>query len=226
MAKVIRETAFYNESYKRRNYFRYPQWLYGPYVSSLIAFSGVKRGDSLLDIGCGQGFFSYLFFKQHIKVFGVDLSDTGVNEARNQYGKFGITFAVADITTANFPKPFDCVFVRSCSLYNSDAFAVDESTTVNLLRHLKPGGMFIFVYNSNFSSRKSPTWRYHSLGDVKKHFSSFGNVDIFCVNKVTTFLCRRYSFNRFVTRLNMLLSKMSGCGGELVCILRKPSLGP
>src|SRR5262249_17258509 len=126
------------------------------------------------------------------------------------------------IETASFPEPFDCVFVRSCSLYNTDTFPQQKEVSSNFLRHLKSRGTFIFVYNSNFSSKASPTWRYHSLTDVKRHFSDYTGAKIFFLNRITTYLLRRYSLTPFATRLNILLSKVSGMGGDLICILTKP----
>jgi len=48
---------FYNAGYKQQNYFCYRSWIHGPYVLSLIAFCDLKKGTSVLAIGCGQGFF-------------------------------------------------------------------------------------------------------------------------------------------------------------------------
>ena len=222
MAAQTGKPDFYNESYKRQNYFHYPSWIYAPYVSSLIAFCGLEKGASILDVGCGQGFFSYLFGKHGMKVHGIDTSETGIRAAQNLYGRLGITFSVADIQTASFPEQFDCIFVRSCSLYNTDAFPFQKEVTCSLLRHLKSSGTFIFAYNSTFSSKVSPTWRYHSLEDVKQHFSSYNNAQIFFLNKLTTILTRKYSFSPFVTHMNVLLSKVSGMGGDLICILKEP----
>lgn len=213
--------SFYNETYKRPNYFRYQSWLYEPYVSSLIAFSGLKKGASVLDIGCGQGFFSYLFSKQGMKVHGVDMSETGISVAQETYGKLGITFAVSDVETVRFQEKFDCIFVRSCSLYNTPTFPRNSDVTNNLLKHLKVGGTFIFAYNSNFSSKESPSWRYHSFEEVRQHFVGYPGARIFFLNKFTTCLLHAHSFTSLASRVNVLLSKVSGVGGDLVCILQK-----
>jgi SAM-dependent methyltransferase len=224
MSADIGKSDFYNKSYQRGNYFRYPTWIYAPYVSSLIAFCGLEKGGSVLDVGCGQGFFSYLFSKQGMRVHGIDISETGIRAAEILYERFGITFAVSDIKTAVFTKQFDCIFVRSCSLYNSATFPLQNEITDNLLSHLKVGGTFIFAYNSNFSSRLSPKWRYHSLEDVHQHFRCYSNAKIFFLNKITTCILRKYSINPFITRLNTFLSRTSGVGGDLVCILKKTTV--
>jgi SAM-dependent methyltransferase len=213
---------FYNESYKKTNYFGYWTWLYAPQVSGLVAFCGLKRGDSVLDVGCGQGVFSYLFSKHGLRVHGVDISETGIRAAERLYGRLGITFSVADIRTATFPEQFDCVFVRSCSLYNNDVFPVHKEDTRKFLKQLKTNGSFIFAYNSTFASKTSPTWRYHSLEDVKQHFSEYPSAKTFFLHRMTPLLLRKYSLTPFATRLNILLSKASGTGGDLICILKEP----
>jgi SAM-dependent methyltransferase len=212
---------FYNEAYKKRNYFQYSTWLYAPYISSLIAFCGLRQGASILDVGCGQGLFSYLFSRFGMKVHGIDSSEAGVRAAENLYGRFGAMFSVADAQCATFSVPFDCIFVRSCSLYNKETFAFQKEVTQNLLKHLKNQGIFIFAYNSNFSSKASPKWRYHSLADVKQHFSDYLDAKFFFVNKLTLYFLRGYAFMPTITSANILLSKIAGIGGDLVCVFKK-----
>jgi SAM-dependent methyltransferase len=216
------QEEFYNQSYKQRNFFRYPTWIYAPYISSLIKFCNLKKGDSILDVGCGQGFFSYLFSRHGLRVLGVDLSETGIRTAESSYRGADLKFAVRDINTASFREQFDSIFVRSCSLYNTDDFSFRSDVTENLLQHLKPGGTFIFAYNSNFADKPSPKWRYHSFEDVQSHFSQYPNAGYFFVNKMSACLFRTRSFTDLATRFNILVSEISGIGGELICIFKKP----
>jgi len=217
-----RPVDFYNEAYKRQHYFRYADWIYTPYISSLTAVCGLKKGQSVLDVGCGQGFFSQMFSRCGMKVHGIDISEAGVSAARALYGAAGITFSVAEAQAVALSEQFDCVFVRSCSLYNTESFTSQKSVSRNLFRYLKPDGTFIFVYNSNFSSKPSPEWRYHSLSDVKQHFSDCPDPKIFFANRMAIYFLRRYSFTTFVTRLSIFLSRITRTGGDLICILRKP----
>src|SRR2546428_3652923 len=104
----------YDIKYRGQNCFRYREWLYAPYVSSLIDFCGLPQGSSVLHVECGQECFSYLFHNHGMKVSGIDVSETGIRTAKKVYGRFGITFVVADIHAVVFPERFDCMFVRSC----------------------------------------------------------------------------------------------------------------
>ncbi len=210
----------YDKKYERANYFKYKEWLYARYAPSLISFCHLPTGSSILDVGCGQGFFCHLFSKCGMKVHGIDVSETGIRQARNVYGHLGIEFEVMDINTASFPSKFDCIFVRSCSLYNTHEFRNDSNPTSTLLQHLREDGIFIFAYYSKLSSKRSPTWRYHSFQDVQKHFAGYRNAQIFFSSRLDTLFFGRHAFKSLSTRMNLLLSKMLGLGGDLICILK------
>jgi 2-polyprenyl-3-methyl-5-hydroxy-6-metoxy-1,4-benzoquinol methylase len=212
----------YDNKYTVHNYFRYYEWLYRPYISSLISYCEMPRGASVLDVGCGQGFFSYLLNQLGMRVQGIDISESGVRAARQAYGKCGIVFEVADIETAQLQKQFDCVFVRSCSLYNTATFPMSEAVTDKLLSHVKSNGTFIFLYNTNFSRQKSVSWRYHSLADLRNHFDKYTDPRLFFSSRIDARILGKRAFSPFFTRANMLASRTCGTGGDLICVLKKP----
>jgi SAM-dependent methyltransferase len=215
----------YDENYKRPNYFHYSQGLYEPLIASLVSFCRLKAGASVLDVGCGQGFFSFLLAKRGLKVHGVDLSEIGIAEAQHRYADLPIRFTVADILKTSFPELFDCVFVRSCSLYNIDGFPTQRAFTDRLLELLKPGGTLIFVYNSTFRSEVGATWRHHSMAAVREHFSPYPGARIYFVNKLTHLFWRRLSLSRTATGCNAMLTRLLHKGGDFVCILEKRTGG-
>ena len=211
----------YNEKYRNKNYFNYEGWRYARYVSSLVSFCRLREGASVLDVGCGQGFFSHLLAKNGMSVYGIDISETGIHEARASYGHLGIKFEVADFRCAQFPAKFDCIFVRACSLYNTKQFPLDKEPTQTLLRLLRDGGVFIFLYGSNFSSKSSPNWRYHSLRDVSEHFARYPHAQTFFSTKIDTIIFGKFTFSRFLTSANAILSRVLGIGGDLICVFEK-----
>ena len=216
------KTVYYNIEYKEKNFFGYREWIYVPYIKGLIALTGLKRRSTILDVACGQGFFSYLFHKCSMRVYGIDTSEVGIRAAQSAYGSLGIKFVVGDAQAIPFSEKFDCVFTRSCSLYNTDDFPVRFQVTDRILHHVKEGGAFIFAYNTNFShSKKSESWRYHTLSHVKQHFYRYPNAKIFFTCRLDALLMREYAFNLLFTKLNMFLSKVLGLGGDLVCIVKK-----
>lgn len=212
----------YNNVYYQKNYFQYKESLFSSYIKGLVAQADLKIGSTLLDVGCGQGFFSYLFHKCGIRVIGIDISETAIFLAQRIYGNLGIEFIIGDIMNLNFKRKFDCVFTRSFSLYNTHDFPMKHDVTDILLSHVKNGGTFIFAYNTKLSkSKESKYWIYHTFNDVKKHFSCYGNPKIFFINKVDAIMMRKFAFNVLITKINILISKALGLGGDLVCILKK-----
>ena len=211
---------FYNSVYKHGNYFHYQDWLYEPYVKCLIRAADLSPGSSVLDVGCGQGLFSYLFAKNGMHVLGIDLSEIGVQQARGLYQHEDLRFASADALQATFEQHFDCVFVRSCSLYNTQSFPRQSNPTPKLLRHLSKGGVFIFVYNSVISPKINEKWRNHSLSDVKSHFEDFPSSRTFFLSKYLIYGMRQVAFTGFGTACSVALSKMCGLGGDMICLLQ------
>jgi len=209
----------YNTNYSTPNYFGDKRWLYKPFVRALVSEAGLAPGASVLDAGCGQGFFSALIAEEGMDVLGVDLSEVGIEAARRAYGKLA-RFEVGDILQLPADRKFDCVFTRSCSLYNTMGFAEDTSVTDYLLRHVAQGGVLVFDYYTRLSARQiSSTWRYHTLADAGSHFSRYDNARIRFSVRLETRLLGRHSFLPAMSSLSALLSRTTGIGGELVAFV-------
>jgi cyclopropane fatty-acyl-phospholipid synthase-like methyltransferase len=83
----------YNRMYQRANYFGYKEWLYGPYIAAVSAKAGLGPDSRVLDVGCGQGFFSKLLHRTSSNVLGIDLSATGISNARSMYQSQGLEWS-------------------------------------------------------------------------------------------------------------------------------------
>ena len=91
----------YDENYRHENYFRDRTWLYLPFIKALVKKAALRKGFSILDAGCGQGFFTSLFARLGLKATGVDLSVEGIKRATNKYGMCGCLLYTS-------PSPRDC----------------------------------------------------------------------------------------------------------------------
>jgi len=219
---MSRKKEWYNIKYNKENYFGTREWLYRHYISSLVSRSGLKAGSSVLDVGCGQGFFSYLFHKHGLKVYGIDISETGIQVAQSHYGLLGIHFVVGDVRAIPLSMKFDCVFTRACSLYNDKEFPKLQEITDGLLSYVRDGGTFVFAYNTKLNPKqKSKSWMYHTLIDVEKHFSKYSMVKIYVVNRLDMLIFGKYAFNSLFTKLNVSISKSLCIGVEFISILSK-----
>jgi SAM-dependent methyltransferase len=212
----------YNEKYRQSNYFRYRGWLYRPFVKALVGRVGLRPGERLLDAGCGQGFFTWLFAECGINAVGVDISAAGVSAASRWYRSPRVTFEVGDILELRWGNEFDCVFSRSCSLYNSENFETEYEVTDTLLSYVRPGGILIFDYYSRLGGReKTKDWIYHSLDSVRKHFSRYPGAQVYFSPRIETMILGRFAFSQQVADACAWLSLRTGMGGELIAFVPK-----
>jgi SAM-dependent methyltransferase len=210
----------YDEKYRCGSYFRYNRWLFRSFIKALATKARLKDASRILDAGCGQGFFSGLFAELGFKPLGVDISGEAVRTAEREYGSKGATFEVGDVTSLPFFKTFDCVFVRGCSLYNSQSFQRDRTTTDILLKYVRSGGFLIFDYYTKINPRrKSATWTYHSIAETKQHFSVYPGAQVYFSLRFDALLLRRLAFTRVSTVLNAFVSRITGIGGDLVVLI-------
>jgi SAM-dependent methyltransferase len=171
-------------------------------------------------VGCGQGFFTSLFANEGMESLGADLSAEGVAQARNVYGKTGAKFEVGDALRLPYAATFDCVYSRSCSLYNRPDFAEQRAVTDTLLGYVRPGGVLIFDYYTNLCARKQGgSWRYHSMNEARRHFSQYPGSRVYFSLRFDTLLLGSFAFG--LSGLSALGSRISGAGGELVVLVRK-----
>lgn len=211
--------ASYNRNYVQANYFKYKTWLYRPFIKALVKKAGLKKNQRLLDAGCGQGFFTSLFAGCGLKALGVDISAEGVNQAKKNHGD-GLEFEVGDVCNLPYENVFDCVYSRSCSLYNRNNFAEERGVSDALLKYVKPGGVLIFDYYTNLGAReKSESWIYHSAGSAKKHFSHYPGANVYFSLRVDALLLGGFSFS--LSNLNIFASRVTGIGGDLIAIVPK-----
>ena len=70
-------------------------------LPNLLRLMNIKKGEPVLDLACGQGFFSREFFKSGARVIGVDLSDKLVEIAKKESPK-EIDFHVSDASSLPF----------------------------------------------------------------------------------------------------------------------------
>lgn len=212
---------YYDEVYQKDDYFGCREWLYRPYVGALVSFLGLRKGTTILDAGCGQGFFAHLFAQEGMSVFGVDISSVAIEKAKQKYPQLSDRFCVLDLENPSNGPKVDCVFVRCCSLYNTPSFRETSSPTSGLLELLRPNGVLIFAAVTNLS-QTGKSWINHNLADVRSHFRLCGTRhEIYFINKFETLVMGRRSFHKSVTAMNELASRITGLTGDVIVIARK-----
>lgn len=212
----------YNEKYLTPNFFRDRRWLYSPFVKALIRHAGLKSGARLLDAGCGQGLFTSLFAENGLEAVGVDISEVGVSSATKAHEASGAKFRCADIRWLRWENEFDCVFTRSCSLYNTNLIETDLEITEILLSQLRSRGILIFDYHTKLNPRRhSDEWIYHSLSNIRAHFARYAGAEVYFSIRVERMLLPWGGFTARSSHFSTWVSRLTGLGGELLAFIRK-----
>lgn len=107
---------------------------------------GVKKGESLLDLGCGKGSFCNSAFKRGVNVYGVDFSSIALKEAKSFNRK--TNFVLSDASLLPFKDGF---FDYVVCLGSLEHFSDKASALHQINRVLKGDGrVYMFLPNSYF----------------------------------------------------------------------------
>ncbi|MBZ5570900.1 MAG: class I SAM-dependent methyltransferase [Acidobacteriia bacterium] len=218
-------SCYYDEAYRHGKVFSYRRWLYKPFLRALVGKANLRAGCSVLDVGCGQGFFSQLIADLGFKPLGIDLSAEGIRLAEEDYGSTAARFEVGEALSLDHKGEFDCVFARGLSLYNCKNLEQTHEVTKALLEYLRPGGVMIFAYGTILCPRKrSESWMHHSLSDARKYFSSYPGAKVYFSLRIETLLFGSWAFSLPFTFSSALISRIVGVGGDLIALVPRSSL--
>jgi len=98
-----------------QNYDKWYETPFGRYAAEsekklFLKLVDFKKGQSLLDIGCGTGYFSFWFHSLGLKITGIDVSSAMLNAAKSKIKDESIKFIKADASSLPFPdNSFDLV---------------------------------------------------------------------------------------------------------------------
>jgi len=109
-------------------------WKYGKDLVELLA---PKRGERILDLGCGTGHLSRQIADAGAEVIGIDNSPAMITQARANYAD--LRFEIGDGKDFAFPKLFDAVFSNATLHWIKEA----EQLVRCVRRALRPGGRFV-----------------------------------------------------------------------------------
>jgi SAM-dependent methyltransferase len=114
-------------------------------VRHLISSGVLKRGDRVLDLGCGPGLYASRLCENGIKVTGVDISKRSIDYAKKyaRENKLDIKYLCSDFFDIDYINEFDAVLQAYGEL---GTFSDEKRDTllVKILEALKPEGLLIF----------------------------------------------------------------------------------
>jgi len=132
---------------------------------------GDIRGKSLLDLACGDGFYTRRFRTEcHANpVMGIDLSPKQIEraEAIEKREQLGVEFRVGDVLSLNLNREFDIVTAIHLLHYLENEAEI-ELVLAGIHGALSSGGHFVtMIANPEFDLEK------HDPGDSKKKFGYY-----------------------------------------------------
>jgi 2-polyprenyl-3-methyl-5-hydroxy-6-metoxy-1,4-benzoquinol methylase len=144
----------------------------------LLGMLGEVAGQRVLDVGCGNGYFSRMLARRGAKVTGVEPAGTLFEFAAHseKAEPLGIRYRQADICeldarrpAVDLGEPFDAV-VASMVLP-----AVPDWTRAMraCIQQLRPGGRFIFSVNHPCFEQLAATWREHGAYQVSEYLADY-----------------------------------------------------
>ncbi|HGE70737.1 TPA: class I SAM-dependent methyltransferase [Candidatus Poribacteria bacterium] len=216
-------SKYYDDFYSSGDFRHFEQDL--NYIKFLTSLFSDPPNSILLDIGCGKGYWSELFFRCGIgKVIGIDISLSGIRAACQEHPD--CSFIVADARHLSFQKEtFETIFCQGLSLFNTDELLKSREAGLEIVRCLKKNGHLIFATTTNLSGKSIHGWINHKKGDVQNFLISLGCkiehsylIDRLILLRVFKSLVFRDIFSNYIVPSICHLTKLPAC---LICVAKK-----
>ena len=124
-----------------------------------------KKGENILDVGCGEGTLAVEIEKRGAKVIGIDMSQEMVAFSKQK----GIEAYVGSVTALPYTNQFDGVFSNAVLHWVKDA----KGAVQNIAKVLKVGGRFVCEFGAEGNA-------YHLVSTMEEVFTNhpeFGDFD-------------------------------------------------
>ncbi|MBE0643589.1 MAG: class I SAM-dependent methyltransferase [Bacteroidetes bacterium] len=165
---------YYNAFYSAEGFSYYPPAFTKAVLKSLCRKAGVAPGTRVLDVGCATGYYSAILASLGYDVTGIDISETGIQKARERYPD--IRFEVQDATALPYAKgSFDFVFALGVSVANTRDLGELHRWLEHLMGVLTPGGTLALLGGSTLTGAVSEhsDWFNHTWGEIKGFIPSW-----------------------------------------------------
>ncbi|MEK3646118.1 class I SAM-dependent methyltransferase [Aeribacillus sp. FSL M8-0235] len=96
-----------------------------------------KKGERILDLGCGTGDLAWKLYELGVDVVGIDKSENMINQAKAKYP--GLTFEVKDVLNLGYRNEFDAVFSNAVLHW----IKPPKQALINIYQALKENGRFV-----------------------------------------------------------------------------------
>jgi len=113
--------------------------------------NGLIFGGNILDIGCGEGRFTYSYYKYGDIITGIDVSYTAIGRARRYFcdHETKLFFWIHDITKSNLHEDFETIIMSEVLYYITPELW--KATSENIKKSLEKDGQFIISVGQYFT---------------------------------------------------------------------------
>ncbi len=122
------DTSYYHILYKNRD-----QKEARLFMANLVAFLGLKKHDTILDLACGKGRHSLFLNSLGFDVVGSDLSQNSIDYA-NKFSNETLRFVQRDMR-----KPLNIKYDAIFNLFTSFGYFEDDAEDIQVLKNIKNG---------------------------------------------------------------------------------------
>lgn len=106
----------------------------------------LRKNDSLLDVGCGNGFATSVYAKKCKRTVGVDYSKKMIAAARKAFGQNKqLSFNVADVLSLEYKRGLFSAIISTRCLINLTGWEEQKQAIKNMHGILNVGGRLILV---------------------------------------------------------------------------------
>ena len=191
---------------ERPFYYHHQPRLEEAFVRSLLDKHAVRPGATLLDLGCGNGFYANAFAGHGLRVTAVDLSDAVIDYAKRTR-PHPVNWIAGDAFSLPFDGEFDYAFCHFFTFFNAaDDPAAFADYGRAMMRYLKPGGILWFVWHSDLTATRLPPERFSIMNFTLRQLEGLfpdhavTSYAIDGMSRVPRYL-GRFAYNKYVTRL-------------------------
>ena len=174
-AQSVREQWDYNargwDHAQRTGLDHYRTGLHGP---ALVEFAGDVTGKKLLDLGCGEGYFSRQMAEQGASVIGIDLSPNQLKFARERESEQPLGIEYREVNATEIAEEFGEESFDVVTACMSLMDMPEPDRVINAAaKVLRPGGRFVF--SITHPCFQTPYREWHRDDDGNKIALKVGN---------------------------------------------------
>jgi trans-aconitate methyltransferase len=157
------------------------------YGENLVSLLAPKKGERILDIGCGSGQLTAQIAQAGARAVGIDSSPQMIADAKSKFP--GINFFVMDAAGFNFNEPFDAIFSNATLHWVLNK----EGAVESMHKALKKGGRLVaelggkgniktivdqlrqsLVANGFHENADKEVWYFPSIGEYATLLEKYG----------------------------------------------------